>query len=1175
MSTTFRASRPSLRPHSLVALLALILMVVVHPVLAQPSKIDPALRTLCRSVPTASKTGYLPQVVVLVKVTDGGRQASDYVRARGGLVSSVHGDIAVAHLPASALSGLAALDSVSYVEASQNLSATMDVARNAAVGANAAVFDSLSQERRPTGRGVLVGMIDTGADTASGFFLDESGKSRVLRYWQQGIDNSQRYPTVSMPDGTSRTFSLGREYTNLEFDEGVQRYGDPGYHGSHVLGIAAGRHATYSGMAPEAGCLVVTNRTNLDFWRGASTGSTLDAYAYLIGRASEMKLPLVVNQSQGSNLGPHDGSSLFEQAIQDDITRYNLILCVSAGNNGTRNKRAQVSIPASGSGKAALWFDQRDDPSTQLYNSVDIWLRKGDATGAAPTLRIAQYDSSENYQGQSAIIPWQTASGSYDIVDPSTNVLSTVAVAGEYPSPLNQDNHLLLTFTGSTVGARPVYLITFTNANGSTSTADLYVQRNSKSAFYDSSYLGASSLTTAGTLGTPGTTPGAITVGNYVTRPTYTDRSGTVQGPNGRVLGDLAASSSVGPPRQSARYTGNNQRKPDLSAPGSMIVSALARGYKDNASDSEVVTTDGTDYLCISGTSMSTPVVCGAVALMLQDAPNATPGQIKGWLIGSVKRDAITGASPNDRWGAGKLDAQAAFDKVVSPQPSIASAVLSATTVKIPNIGTSRAITISGTNMAFTSQVKVDGEVYDARRVYWASHRQIVVAVGRSASPRTVQVINTKAAAGQQESNIQAVDTLAKASPLPLLPGSLPPWLALAAAMAVVACLPRVRHRRGAVAVLLLSSIAVTLFGCSGGSGTSATPQVSGQTTLTISPQTPSVAAGQQVQLTAALRLPDGTLQDVTELVDWASTNAHVAEVSVLGEGDTYKAGQSVISAALSGQTASTTLTVNAPALEGIKVTPSVQSLPGGFTVALTALGEMSDGSEVDVTSRATWASSSSAVTVDGSGNASAQAAGTATVTASYGGFSGTAALTVDSATLTSVQLESPDEGDEMVPGDRRSLQAIATFSDGSTLDVSSQVLWASSVPGVATINAKGVATATGAGETAVTATLGAVSSAPVSLVVGAAYETVQFVSATASLTVGQSRQMQVTAVAAHDDGQVDVTAQTTGWTSSNTAVATVNAQGLVQAVGAGTARITATVGGQPVFPPATITVTP
>jgi subtilisin family serine protease len=138
------------------------------------------------------------------------------------------------------------------------------------------------------------------------------------------------------------------------------------------------------------------------------------------------------------------------------------------------------------------------------------------------------------------------------------------------------------------------------------------------------------------TISTPGTARQIITAGSYVTR--------------GGVIGSASAFSSRGPTR-------DGRPAPDVSAPGERIFSARATGI-DAAGDA---------YHALRGTSMAAPHVAGAAALMLQAAPTLTQQQIKDCLRSNARTDMITGGGPNTVWGAGKLDAAAAFLCAAAP----------------------------------------------------------------------------------------------------------------------------------------------------------------------------------------------------------------------------------------------------------------------------------------------------------------------------------------------------------------------------------------------------------------------------------------------------------------------------------------------------------------------------
>ncbi len=123
-------------------------------------------------------------------------------------------------------------------------------------------------------------------------------------------------------------------------------------------------------------------------------------------------------------------------------------------------------------------------------------------------------------------------------------------------------------------------------------------------------------------------------------------------------------------------------------------------------------------------------------------------------------------------------------------------------------------------------------------------------------------------------------------------------------------------------------------------------------------------------------------------------------------------AGLTTISALLSGVSGSTDLTVDSAVLVSIDVAPTDPSIPMGLTQQFSASGNFSDGSVQDLTPLVTWSSSDTAVAsvsnASGSnGLATPVAPGQTTITASFGGISGTSKLTVTSATLASITITS------------------------------------------------------------------------------------------------------------------------------------------------------------------------
>lgn len=245
---------------------------------------------------------------------------------------------------------------------------------------------------------------------------------------------------------------------------------------------------------------------------------------------------------------------------------------------------------------------------------------------------------------------------------------------------------------------------------------------------------------------------------------------------------------------------------------------------------------------------------------------------------------------------------------------------------------------------------------------------------------------------------------------------------------------------------------------------------------LAITPATAEVAPGSGVQFVATGTFSDGSTEIINPLLMWNSSDNTVATLNTSGFATGQKAGVVTVTATAQSAPVSATsqLLVEGGTLLGLQVTPASANVPLGFRAFFRALGSFSDGTTQDLTDFANWTSSNpSFATVSDqegtAGQATGVAVGTVTITARFAGQTGTASLTVTDATLMLITVTPSDPS--IARSATEQFTATGTFSDNSTGGINYAVTWNSSDPGVATINAQGLADAIASGTSTISAT--------------------------------------------------------------------------------------------------------
>jgi len=356
---------------------------------------------------------------------------------------------------------------------------------------------------------------------------------------------------------------------------------------------------------------------------------------------------------------------------------------------------------------------------------------------------------------------------------------------------------------------------------------------------------------------------------------------------------------------------------------------------------------------------------------------------------------------------------------------------------------------------------------------------------------------------------------------------------------------------------------------------------------IAISPATPTVAMGTTLTLGAQGTYSDGSKQDLTTAVTWASATTTVATISNAagsnGKVTPVAKGTSVITATFTISptqmvTGTATLTVSDAVLKSLAVTAaSATTIERGTTVQLTATGTFTDGTTVDLTKAVTWGSDKTTVATVSNASATAGlvtavATGAATISATSTAPSmtgqpvvGSLGVTVNDGELVSIAVTPATPA--IAAGTKLQFVAIGTFDDGAKQDITDSVTWGSDTGATATIDSAGLATAVAAGTTKVTATQGTGATAisgNTTLTVTAAKLLSIVLSPQAPVSIAKGTTVQFTATGFFDDTTTQNLTDTATWASAMNTIATVSnaaaSNGLATGNAMGTANITARV---------------
>lgn len=514
------------------------------------------------------------------------------------------------------------------------------------------VHEGIALPQAYTGKDVVVGILDVGFDYTHPTFYDETGTQyRIKKIWEQ--------KSIGTPPAT---YSYGHEIIDSMDMIARQTDNSTNSHGAHVAGIAAGSgfggdNTEYRGVAYESDLVLVGITPAQNQWTNTGMTDIVDGLNYIFEYAESEGKPAVANLSWGCSIGPHDGTSLFSQAV-DNLTGAGKIFTVSAGNNG--GNKIHLNKEFSDSDTLVQTFIDFSANLPEKKSWLDIWGESGESF----CIQFETY-SVINPVAATGFLCLENSTIDTFLIgsDDDTCFINLTTVTAD----INGKPHAFLDIHSKTGN----FINIAVKANSGS--VDMWLGYVLGTRGYYGSFFKLGPIGVGGdddmTIGEMGCTESAITVGAYASKTNFTNLSGQPFSYDNYVLPDrICPFSSKGP-------TSDGRFKPDITAPGMTLASAVnsfdMSYVPGGASYGNVVhqytDLNSHDYYFgeSSGTSMSAPMTAGIVALVLEADPFATPDKIK-WLMASTAiKDTYTTDDPDANiWGVGKIDAYAIMESV-------------------------------------------------------------------------------------------------------------------------------------------------------------------------------------------------------------------------------------------------------------------------------------------------------------------------------------------------------------------------------------------------------------------------------------------------------------------------------------------------------------------------------
>lgn len=477
----------------------------------------------------------------------------DQVRKIAESVTPLLKNFAIVRIQEKNIEKLALLEEVIYIEKPKSL--FFEVMN----GRRVSCIDSVQTPRFDlTGKGILIGIVDSGIEYGNMDFRNEDGTTRIRFLWDQTIEGNP-------PKG----YQIGTEYSKEQIDEALSQpekiqqiqmvpSRDTSGHGTAVAGVAAGNGRNsggrYRGVAPDCELIIVKlgNPGGIGFPR---TAELMQAVDYIVRKAENLNMPVSVNISFGNTYGSHNGTSLPERFLDVAAEVGRTIITVGTGNEGAEAGHAAGFLKEGEERLLPLAVQER-----QGSFSVQIWTDYTDVIGVALITPSGE-----------KIGPIREVMGTQRFRTGKTEIL---LYYGE-PSPYSGSNEIFLEFLPTddyvNSGEWNIVLIPEQIVTGQYEMwlPVSYVLNEGTAFFYP---------TEERTLTIPSTASRVLTVGAYdAATMSYADFSGRGK-------------------------QGQDNQKPDIAAPGVNVISV--QGERN--------------YAAFTGTSFAAPFAAGGAALLME-----------------------------------------------------------------------------------------------------------------------------------------------------------------------------------------------------------------------------------------------------------------------------------------------------------------------------------------------------------------------------------------------------------------------------------------------------------------------------------------------------------------------------------------------------------------------------